>query len=149
MSLFMSNPLICLLTGDPRRSEGATGQHTVSRVLSFLALENRIGSPALWLCQEGVRANLCCTLPSITEQITRRGGEGEGDFKRALWLFLLKLNGCKSLSASCLFEAMQAELVWVIPYMNCTVYRQEACLGGLIFQSWCFAFCVSIYGVLH
>ena len=38
--------------------------------LAILALENRIGSQPLWLCQEGVGGNLCYMLPSIREHIT-------------------------------------------------------------------------------
>lgn len=74
----MSTPLICSLTGDLRQSEGATDEHTVSGVWGILAFENGIGSQPLWLCQEGVRADLCYMLPSIREQITSLGGEREG-----------------------------------------------------------------------
>lgn len=48
------------------------------RLWLVLAFENWFGSQALWLCQEGVRADLCYTLPSIREQITLLGGEAEG-----------------------------------------------------------------------
>lgn len=78
VSLFMSNPLIRSLTGDLRQSERATDEHTVSVVLGILAVENGIGSQRLWLCQEGVRADLCYMLPSIREHITSLGGEREG-----------------------------------------------------------------------
>lgn len=77
-SLFMSTPRICSLTADLGQSEGATNEHTVLGVLGILALENGIGSQPLWLCQEGVRADLCYKLPSIREQITSLGGEREG-----------------------------------------------------------------------
>ena len=78
MYLFMSNPLICSLTQDPRHSAGAAKQNTVSRgFLGILAFDNGIGSQALLLCQEGVRANLRYMLAAIREQITRLGGERE------------------------------------------------------------------------
>lgn len=76
ISVFMTNPLICSLSGDQAVRRGPQA-NTVSGVLGILAFESGIGSQALWLCQEGVRADLCYMLP-IREQITSLGGEREG-----------------------------------------------------------------------
>lgn len=143
MSLFTSTPLIWSSTGDLRQSEGATDEHTVFGGFGHLGFWEWDWEPASVAlprrCQSGPL--LHAPLHQRADYQSGRWERGtQGNFKSALWLFLLRLKECKSLSASCLLRAMQAVLVWVIPYMHCTVHRQEACPGGLIFHSWCFTF---------
>lgn len=115
VSVHVEPLLICSLTADLWQSQrdhrptlcsgGVVGG------LAILALENRIGSQPLWLCQEGVGGDLCYMLPSIREHITSPWGEREGHgaiSRERCWLFLPRLKERRSLSASCLLRVMRA-----------------------------------------
>ncbi|KAK2853544.1 hypothetical protein Q5P01_006205 [Channa striata] len=72
MGTISKEPLLSLAE-TPGTHKGPQANTLCQGFSGILAFESRTGSPALWQCQEGVRADLCYTLPSITEQITLLG----------------------------------------------------------------------------